>query len=221
MNTKELIDFAQAFDKPVIENNRIEDADGNLMRLDKVDPFDMEKDQIVRTLAQDAIIITDELNGFKSRMAECLQTFIEKLAEQYDKKLGGKQGNLTMFTYDRKFRIERSVQKREAANERIVVVKEMIDDCIAKWSKGANKNLQVLADKYFKTDKDGNYNIKLLRSLKREPVGQDDDEWQKAMKALDDAIDVVSSATYYRVAVRDDAGIYHNIPLSISDVEGM
>lgn len=218
MNTQELITFAQAFDKPVIENNRIEDADGNLMRLDKVNPFDMEKDQMVRRLAQEAIVLAEDLHDLKMRVAQQLQDFVQKMAETYDKKMGGKQGNLTMFTYDRRFKIKRSVQKREAANERIVVVREMIDDCIKKWSKGANKNLQVLVDKYFKTDKDGNYNIKLLRSLKREPVGQDDEEWLKAMKALDDAIDVVSSAIYYQVSVRDENGVYHNIPLAITEV---
>jgi hypothetical protein len=197
--------------------NRWEDAEGNLMRADRIPAHEKSKDKLVRRLSLKALKVAKAIQELHEETAKEFVDFIEQMATEYEVKLGGKLGNVTMFTFDRRFKIERCIQKREAVNEKVSLIIETTQACADRWSKGANKNLQVVSSRYFKKDRNGNYDVKALRDLKKLPV-KDDDKWAEAMALIDEAIDVVGSATYYRFSVRDDKGNYYGIPLAISDV---
>lgn len=217
MSTQDTIDYASQFKHPPIEDGKWLDAEGDGMRADKVPAYDKKKDKLVRRIIQKALKVSQTLLDLKEMTAQNITTFLDELASNYGREEGGKLGNVTLSTYDRRFKIERSIQKREAVNEKVTILIEMVDECAQRWAKGANKNAQVVMSRYFKRDKEGNYDVRSLRDLKRLPV-EDDEQWNVAMELLDDCIDVVSSCTYYRFWVRDDNGGFRSIAMSISDV---
>ena len=57
-----------------------------------------------------------------------VQAFVELSAEQYGAKLGGIKGNVTLTSYDGKYKIQRAIAEYLHFDERLQVAKELIDD---------------------------------------------------------------------------------------------
>ena len=68
----------------------------------------------------------------------------------------------------------------------------------------------------FKTDKHGRFSAAKVLSLRKHNI--DDPQWQQAMKALADAVEVDSSAEYFRVYWRDEKGTYHQLALDMANI---
>jgi hypothetical protein len=163
-------------------------------------------------------LVSNQLQDLKANIVVNISDFIEQMFTEHNKKLGGKKGNVTLFSYDKSLKIERSQQDRETTNEHILIAKQLVDECLKGWSKGANKNLQAVVQKYFRTDGKGSYNIQDLKRIMRMKIGEDDANWQAAMKALSDSIEQSHTETYYRAYYRTETGSYNAIPLNITDI---
>lgn len=194
----------------------MEDGDGNLIRKDRIKPIEIERDQLARDLFTNAVLVHDELQAFAHALRNSVAEFVKHALSEYDKKLGGTKGNVTLYSFDRRIKIERSRQDRICFNQNLVAAKALIDDCIKRWSKGSNKNLQAIVQGAFKTDKHGRFSAAKVLSLRKHNI--DDPQWQQAMKALADAVEVDSSAEYFRVYWRDEKGTYHQLALDMANI---
>ena len=193
-----------------------EDGEGNLRRVDRIKKIDIERDKVTKDLFNQALLVHDEMQNFAITIRKSIDEFVKHALANYDKKLGGTKGNVTLYSFDKRIKIERSRQDRICFNENLIAAKEMIDDCIKRWSKGSNRNLQTVVQGAFKTDKKGRFSAAKVLSLRKHQI--DDPLWQKAMEALADAIEVDSSAEYYRVYWRDDKGAYQPLPLDLAHI---
>ncbi|GAB5378998.1 MAG: hypothetical protein Alis3KO_00670 [Aliiglaciecola sp.] len=202
--------------KPV--NGFFEDEHGNLIRIDKIKDYDMLRDRLVRSMARDFAVVYDELAAAKAKAAKLFEHHVQQMASLYDVKLGGKKGNVSLTSFDKRLKVERTKQDRMTTNEHMVVATQLVDQCLEGWSKGSNKNLQAFVRKYFRTDNNGNYNIADLQRVKKLKLETPDPLWEKAMEALDNAIEHDFTATYFRASFRDDDGKYHPIPLDIAKI---
>ncbi|WP_299072801.1 DUF3164 family protein [uncultured Paraglaciecola sp.] len=200
------------------QNGRMEDEHGSLVIVDRIKKHDLVRDKLVRKVCADCSVISLEIQNLKQRISTEIQNLINEMLTQYGQKMGGKKGNVTLFSYDKSLKLERTQQERETTNEHILVAKQMVDDCIKAWAKGAKKDLQALVQKYFRTDGKGSYSVQDLKKLMRMKIGQDDPNWQAAMKALANSIEQSHTETYYRAYYRNEAGGYESIPLNITDV---
>lgn len=216
--TRNIVDIVHTLAEKKVTDGRLEDEHGSLVRVDRIKQHDLTRDQLVRQLATDCAVISDELQALKMRLACTIQNFVQQMFEKHGRKLGGKKGNVTLFSFDKSLKVERTQQERETTNEHILVAKQLVDDCLKKWSKGANKNLQGVVQKYFRTDGKGSYSVQDLKKLLRMKIGDDDPQWQAAMKALSDSIEQSHTETYFRVYYRTESGAYKNVPLNITDV---
>jgi hypothetical protein len=194
----------------------MEDGDGNLCRVDRIKPIELERDKLARELFTNAVLVHDEMQALANSLRSKVAAFVKRALSEYDKKLGGTKGNVTLYSFDRKIKIERSRQDRICFNQNLVAAKAMIDDCIKRWSKGSNKNLQAIVQGAFKTDKQGRFSAARVLSLRKHNI--DDPQWQQAMKALADAIEVDSSAEYFRVYWRDDNNSYRPLALDLANI---
>lgn len=193
------------------------DARGVLTPESMVKPVDKERDALVRAIVGRAIPLSQSLRDFKQDTFADIQALIDLSAEQYGATIGGKKGNVTLYTYDGRYKVQRAMQDRIAFDERIQAAKELIDACVAEWTQDARPELLAIIDRAFSTDKEGEINPGRVLQLRRHDIT--DPRWLRAMDALAEAVQVVSSKSYIRIYERaGDSDQY--IPISL-DMAGV
>ncbi|WP_354624866.1 DUF3164 family protein [Psychromonas sp. MME2] len=189
-------------------------AHGNLVRIENIKQIDLLRDELVLKIAEKAQGLQTLIAEHKAWAMGEINAFVELSANEYDKTLGGKKGNVTLHSFDGEFRINRSKADVRHFDERIQIAKELIDECIHSWSDGANPNLMTMVDMAFKVDKQGNIDVNQVLALGRLDI--QDDKWEQAMKAARDAIQVTASIPYLRIYRRDKNEEYRPVVLEYS-----
>lgn len=192
-------------------------AMGHLVPIDLVKPIDQERDRLVRELAQEAIRLNADLKKTKVRIFGDVSAFVDLSSEQYGVKRGGKKGNLTLHTYDGRFKLQLQTAEAMTFDERLQAAKALIDECINEWAATSRPEIKVLVQQAFQTDKEGNLNVGRVLALRRLEIK--DERWQSAMKAIGESIQVVGSKQYIRFYERvGDTDRYEAIPLDMVGV---
>jgi hypothetical protein len=193
------------------------DAAGRLVPLASIRPVDLCRDAIVIKLAQQAQGISDILRTFKERSFDEIATFIQLSSEEYGVSIGGTKGNVSLMSFDGKYKIQRQVQETISFDERLHAAKDLIDQCITGWAEGSPAELHALINDAFQVDKAGNINTGRILALRRLAIT--DARWSEAMRAIGEAVQIVGSTSYIRVYERDDeTGKYLPISLDIAGV---
>ena len=192
----------------------MEDAQGRQVPIEMVKEIDKLRDQTVREIMKRTLAMRDSLAAFKRGMWSDIQEFLALSAEQHGVTFGGKKGNITITTFDGHYKLVVAVNDAMQFNEKLQVAKELIDACIRRWSGGARPELKTLVDDAFYVDKAGKINTDRVLGLRRLAIT--DPEWGKAMEAITDSIQVVSSKTYVRFYERTEDGAYTQIPLDVA-----
>ncbi|WP_340614828.1 DUF3164 family protein [Xenorhabdus thailandensis] len=176
------------------------DAKGVLTPVEIIKEIDFERDHLVGEIVRHAISVNEALNELKLRAFGDIQAFIDLSAEKYGAVKGGKKGNVTLYSYDGRYKVQRAMQDRIAFDERLQAAKILIDECLADWTEGAKPEIQTLINQAFITDKEGDINTGRVLALRR--LGIDDERWVQAMMAIGEALQIVGSKSYLRVYER-------------------
>lgn len=191
------------------------DPKGCLIPDKLVRPIEKARDQLVKELVAEALTVSKALGAFKMRAFDDISAFVDLSAEQYQTTLGGKKGNLTLYSFDGKYKVQRSIQDRIAFDERLQAAKALIDECLQDWTEGAKVELQIIVNQAFDTDKAGLVNTRNVLALRRYEIK--DARWERAMTAISEAIQVVGSKSYIRVYQRvGNTDQYESITLDIA-----
>ncbi len=194
-----------------------EDSQGNMVPEAKVKDIDKLRDQVVHELFVKAAFTHKALAVFKSHALEDVAAFVSTSATQYDVDIGGTKGNVTLYTYDGRYKLVRAMQETIAFDESLQAAKALIDECITLWAKSSSDNIRVLVNHAFQVDKEGNVSTSRILSLRRIEIT--DTKWLNAMRAIGDSMKTVSSKAYIRFYFRDDAtGEYLPLALNIAAV---
>ena len=194
-----------------------QDAKGCLVPESMIKPIDRTRDELVRELARQARIVSDGLREFKTRVFADINAFVDLSAEQYDVKLGGKKGNLTLFSFDGAFKVQIAIAEHMVFDERLQAAKHLIDECIIAWSQGSRDEIKVLVQSAFQTDKEGKINTGRVLALRRLDIR--DEKWQNAMLAIGESLQVVGSKEYVRFYERiGTSDQYRPISLDVAAV---
>lgn len=192
------------------------DAQGRLVPTDQVRESDLLRDSVARDLAIEGEVLHHLLGAYKARALGDLRDLVASGAERFGVKIGGDKGNLSVTTYDGAWKVQRVYRDVLSFSEEIHAAKALIDECITRWSEGADPHIRVLVDRAFRADKSGDLRTGPVLELLR--VDIDDPDWQMAMKALAESVQVSGSAVYVRVFRRNAAGVYHPVPLDLAAV---
>lgn len=194
-----------------------QDAQGRLVPESMVKPIDQERDRLVKHLVDRASELSTELADFKAVAFGDIEAFIELSAEQYSAKVGGKKGNVTLYSYDGRYKIQRAVQESIVFDERLQAARALIDDCLRDWTQGARPEVVTLVNDAFRTDTKGEIRTARVLALRRLEIR--DERWQRAMTAIGEACQVIGSKSYIRVYERiGDSDQYKAISLDIAGV---
>lgn len=187
------------------------DAQGNLVPESKVKDIDKLRTELVIRLCQMAEEQAAGLKEFKLTTMTEVAAFVAISLEQYGVKTGGNKGNVTLTTFDGRYKLVRQMADNIVFGEQLMAAKELIDECVHEWAQGANDNIRALVNHAFQTDKEGKINTGRVLGLRRLAIR--DEKWQAAMQAIADSMQTQSTKPYVRFYKRDEAGVYQPIVL--------
>lgn len=193
------------------------DAQGRLVPLAQIKQIDLMRDEVIRELMARAAVLNRQLALFRAEAHDSLQAFAELSAEKYGAKLGGKKGNLTLVSFDGRYKIQRAISDQLVFDERLQAAKVLIDECINGWANGAAPELRALINDAFQVDKSGLIDTARVLSLRR--IDIKDERWLAAMEAIGDSLKVASSRSYIRFYERssDTLGTYVGLNLDLAN----
>lgn len=192
-------------------------AVGNLIQISSIKPIDLARDELVMEIVDKAKRVSTELAALKAEIFGDIESFVELSAEQYGVSLGGGKGNISLMSFDGKYKVLRANQDNIVFDERLQAAKELIDECLREWSRDAHPGLMLMVNDAFRTDRNGDLRTARVLALRRHDI--DDPRWLKAMDAISDALQVVGSKSYIRVYERiRDTDLYKLIPLDIAGI---
>jgi hypothetical protein len=172
------------------------DAKGGLVPLDLIKPQHKLEDELVRKIMGHAIALSDQVARFKEHTFDDISGFEALLAQEYAATIGGAKGNKTLMTHDGLFQIKVQVADSIVFGPELQTAKVLVDECLNEWAEGARDEIRAIVTKAFNTDKAGQINRSEIFMLLRLEIT--DQRWQRAMKAIREAIRVVGSKTYVR-----------------------
>lgn len=195
----------------------MEDAHGRQVPVSMIKKFDLKRNDLVCSIMSRAFAERERLAEFKQQVWEEIQAFVDESAKDSGaKKLGGKKGNITLTSFDGRYKLIVAVNDGILFNEKLQIAKQLIDECIGKWSKNARPELKVLVDDAFNVGKNGLVSTGKVLGLRR--LNITDATWRRAMDAITESIQVVSSKTYMRFYERQDDESYKQIPLDVASL---
>lgn len=192
------------------------DSQGRLVPIDLVKPLDKLRDQTVQVIVARAHMLQQAVVAFKADTMSDLTAFLSTSAEEYGKTFGGEKGNVTLMSYDGRYKVLIAIDESIVFDERLQVAKKIIDECIVRWSEGSRSEIRALVNDAFYVDKAGRLNTNRILGLRRLAI--EDPEWKRAMQAITDSIQVADSKQYIRIYERDSRGEYKQIALDPAKV---
>lgn len=178
----------------------MEDAKGRQVPLSMIKPIDLARNDLVLQIVDQAKHVQSELSAFKQGAFDDVEAFVQLSAEQYHVTLGGEKGNVTLTSFDGKYKIQRAISESLVFDERLVAAKALIDGCIKRWSEGSDDKIRVLINDAFRVDKAGEINTGRVLGLAK--LNITDTEWQQAMRAISESVQVSGSKGYIRIYER-------------------
>ena len=88
----------------------MQDAKGRLVPISSVKPIDLLREDLVLQLVEQAKLLNQALREFKDTAFGDIAAFVQTSAEQYGATLGGKKGNVTLHSYDGRYKVVRQAQ---------------------------------------------------------------------------------------------------------------
>ena len=193
----------------------MKNANGALVPDAKVKPIDKIRQQVVTSMCEEAKKLAAQMVGYKLASMAALEEFVNRSLSDYDVKCGGKKGNVTLVSFDGRYKVVRQMAEHIVFDERLQAAKLLIDECIQAWAKGSNANIKVLVNDAFQVDREGKISTGRVLGLRRLQI--DDDKWLEAMRAIADSMNVSGTKPYIRFYERNEhSGEYVAISLDMA-----
>ncbi|WP_421317613.1 DUF3164 family protein [Aeromonas sp. 700377] len=193
-----------------------QNAQGHWVPENLIVPADKLRDEVVLAIIAAAREQRSQLAAFKIGAMQQIADFVDLSAEQYGVAWGGTKGNVTLLSFDGRYKLIRAVGEHRKFDERIQAAKALIDQCIERWSDGASSEIRALVDHAFRVSKSGHIDVNQVLSLRQ--LNIDDPDWLLAMQAAVDAIQVTGTSQYLRLYERDAHGRYIQMSLDLAKV---
>ncbi len=192
----------------------MEDAQGRLVPMDKVKEIDRTRHDLILEKVEKAKTLQGKMRQLKNEIMGDVEAFVSLSAEKYDVVIGGNKGNVTLVSFDGRYKLVRQISEHLTFDERLQVAKALIDECIKEWTEGSRTEIQALINDAFQVDKEGKINTGRILGLRRLDIT--DTRWKEAMDAISDSLQVTGSKSYCRLYERREDGSYSAISLDFA-----
>ena len=195
-----------------------EDGRGGLVDVNMVKPIDRKRNDLVLNIMDKAFAERDRLKKLKAEIWSEVQEFVSDSQKDsgLKKKVGGAKGNITLTSFDGKYKVIVAVNDTIQFSEKLQIAKQLIDQCISRWSEDARPELRALVNDAFRVGKNGVVSTARILGLRRLDIK--DSTWKKAMDAISESIMVANSKSYLRFYQKDEQGAYKQIALDVASL---
>jgi len=180
----------------------MENAQGHWVPKDIIKEEDLLKDGLVKEIFSDAKDLRLFMRTFKYQTLENINTFVELMAEQFETKLGGKKGNVSLLSFDGRLKIQMQVAEPVSFNEKLQIAKVLISECIDEWVEGSSPEIIALVNDAFQVNKEGKVAPARVLGLRKLKI--DHPKWSQAMRAISESIEYLSSKIFVRMYERSE-----------------
>ena len=180
-----------------------------------VPAIDKKRDKLVSGLVQEAAKMSAQLEAFRTKTLDSIQEYIAWALKHEGVDLSTLEGNKMLTDFSAATRVELKVGKMIDFDERLLMAKALVMECLDEWGAGADDKLQLIVGAAFRKNEKGKVNRDLLTSLITYQV-KGGPKWNKAMKLIRDSMHVVASKDYVKFAHKDRDGQWQGICLDIA-----
>jgi hypothetical protein len=153
------------------------DSQGRRVPSEHVSAVDKPRDQTVKSGMTRTFAARDALAEFKSNAWEEMQTFLALSTERRGASWGGKKGNVSLFTYDGRYKLQAAVNDAIQFNEKLQAAKTLVDNRVRRRADGSRSEIKLLVEDAFRVDKRGDINKNRIPGLRRLAI--EDSEWRR------------------------------------------
>lgn len=190
---------------------------GALIPVASIKEIDLLRDEVVGHIVQKSLLMSAELKALKDSLFADIAAFVDLSAEKYDVKLGGVKGNITLMSFDGRYKVQIANHDNLVFDERLQAAKALIDECFKEWTADSRPEIKAVIDNAFAVDKEGKISTGRVLGLRK--LNIEDPKWLRAMTAISEAVTVVGSKSYVRIYERiNDTDKYQPISLDIAAV---
>lgn len=182
-------------------NGYRKDARGNLIPLANIRDIDLARDELVQEIFAKILPKVDALKQAKTQAIGDVRAFVDMSAEQYGVK-PSKKGNVTLTSFDGKWRVSVAIQDVLTFDERLQAAKSLIDECLSEWTENSRDELKIIVQQAFDVNKEGKISVGKVMALRRLEIA--DEKWQRAMQAVADSLHTQCTREYIRLHQRDE-----------------
>ena len=179
-----------------------------------VKEVDKMREALVRDIANAFLEVSGKLSALKKRATDDLEAFLAISAQRFGTDLGGKKGNVTIYSYDGKIKIVRNIQDSIVFDEGLAAARELIDQYLDSLMQGVPGEVRKLIDRAFRPNSAGRISTSAVLGLRSLDIN--DERWITAMHAIEESIKVVNSKAYIRVFIRDDKGNWQPVKVDFA-----
>ncbi len=179
---------------------------------------DKKRDQLVERTFKKVVKLSEKIAETKCEIVGSIDKYLDELAKENRVRENWK-GNILLQNFDKSLCIERRIDDNIGFDEKLQMVKTIVDKWIAGRLDGIDENLGKVITQAFNVDKQGRVNTAMLMKLLNLEI--EDSEWKKAMRMLKESIIVKSSkqSTTFKRKVKTEAGeTWEVIVLNFNDV---
>jgi hypothetical protein len=174
-----------------------------------VKPVDKLRDELVREITADYHRLAEEVAALKDKARNDVDAFLDISASRYGEDLGGKKGNVTIYSYDGSLKIVRSVRALMVFDEGLDTAKRLIDQCLTDWTAGGREEVRLIIDRAFRPNSMGHVNTSSVLALRNLAIN--DERWIRAMTAITDSLKAMNSRDVILVYMRNEDGSWERI----------
>lgn len=194
------------------------DEAGNSIPYSHIKPVEKAYEKSTYNIAKKALKVSDHLKELKEYVQQSVAEAVAIFHAEYKGTKKEFKGNYTIRNFNDTIRVEVSVSNPIQFDDLTInEAKEQLDAFLKDGISSKNSALKEMVLDAFKTSS-GKMDVKKILALKRYADRINDERYTKAMSLIDAAIRRPASATYYRVAVKNEQGQYKYIPLALADV---
>ena len=186
--------------KMIAGTDSLRDHNGYVVPVAYIPEHDLSRHVMVEELVALAKEIEIKISELKSIVASKTDKFINKMIADSELDPSKFKGNITLFNFDKTQLIEVNTGEFVSFNEKISIARGLINQCLEEWTKGSRKELCMIVNRAFQTDRKGFLDSKRIMELLSYDI--EDDRWIKAMETIKDSITVTSRKKYYKFKVK-------------------
>ena len=197
------------------------DEAGNKIPASRVTKVEKLRDKSAYSLAVKAGKLNADLATFKALVMQTCEDVVKAMLAEF-KREPNKKGNYTWYNFDQTIKVECDVNESIRFDPVMIeAAKEKLLEVISANIQGDDFIKEIVIDAFQTTS--GKLDTRRVLGLRKHTTKIKTksirEEWEAAMKLIDESITRPDSKTYYRISVKDDQGEYKAISLDFSTIK--